>query len=438
MLIVSPQMESLFLFLQVTLVHRDTLQPVVVPNRERQMTALVGVTNTTLHRVSIPGDQRHPASSKGIFAFTDLSVRQEGYYCLRFNLFEVLDGETLHRAEIFSEIFRVYPAKTFPGMAQSTEFTDILKKHGIRVRVSKSIRTSKKLGNKVDPEPNSDAEDDSQQRLIKAAAAAASGQQPYPYNSTVDISGSPYLISRGAIGLSDSGEVRTVHILSSLLLLVHKRCCLHQIIRKRRHPRRRRTMTVGLITITIRGQHEMGQRIMTEGTIILLVTRIGTAPSMSPNAIDLLTKIIAIIQSGHQCLLHTLLDTRLLQYNILILIIILLGFRINNFLLVHSVRVLMSSAMVDIMATRTRCLVIITTHLKTPRMFIRHLVIPKRAVSPPTTKGLMGMIAWKSNSSPHRNIPFQNLHFIVIILVQWDIQRMERDTGASKRYPRDN
>lgn len=120
------------------------------------MTALVGVTNASLHRITIPGNQHRPASTKGVFAFTDLSVRQEGYYCLRFNLLEIIDGEAIPRAETFSDVFRVYTAKTFPGMAKSTEFTDILRNHGIRIRVSKSIRTTKKSGNKVKNPPKAE------------------------------------------------------------------------------------------------------------------------------------------------------------------------------------------------------------------------------------------------------------------------------------------
>jgi hypothetical protein len=126
------------------------MQPVVVPGRERQMTALVGVNNTTLHRINVPCPGSPGATEAwGVFAFTDLSVRQEGDYCLQFNLYEILDGESIHRAEIASDPFHVYAAKGFPGMEQSTLFTDLLKKHGIRVRVSKSIRATKSFTAKV-------------------------------------------------------------------------------------------------------------------------------------------------------------------------------------------------------------------------------------------------------------------------------------------------
>jgi hypothetical protein len=136
----SPLIESCFLFVQVSLVNRVTNEPVVVQGRERQMSAIVGVTSSTMHKITVPVGSRRQSGTLGVFAFTDLSVRQEGHYKLRFDLFEITGGEAVHRALQYSEGFHVYAAKQFPGMAQSTDFTDILKKHGIRVRVSKSIR----------------------------------------------------------------------------------------------------------------------------------------------------------------------------------------------------------------------------------------------------------------------------------------------------------
>jgi hypothetical protein len=109
-----------------------------------------------MHRITLPSDWQRPEGHiVGVFAFTDLSIRQEGTYRLMFDLFELTNGEAVWRAKITSEVFRVYPAKSFPGMAQSTDFTDILKKHGIRVRVSKSVRNTKKeLSNMGAAPPN--------------------------------------------------------------------------------------------------------------------------------------------------------------------------------------------------------------------------------------------------------------------------------------------
>jgi hypothetical protein len=185
-------METMNLFCYVGLVHADTLEPAVVPSRERQMTPLVGVTNTTLHRICAPLDpQRHPNGAlvqQGVFAFTDLSVRQEGYYRLQFHLFELFNGEAFPLCKQESDRFRVYAAKGFPGMEQSTLFTDILKKSGIRVRVSKSIRVAKNITSKVASESSLakfDPEEGLQQRVIaNSKAAVRSG--PYDINAIVN------------------------------------------------------------------------------------------------------------------------------------------------------------------------------------------------------------------------------------------------------------
>jgi hypothetical protein len=152
------------------------------------MTALVGVTNTTLHRILAPLDpERNPNGApvqQGVFAFTDLSVRQEGYYRLRFHLLELVNGEAVPLCQIDSDRFKVYAAKGFPGMEQSTVFTDILKKHGIRVRVSKSIRASKKITSKVASQSSLakfDPEEGVQQRVI----ANSISHRPYDLDAIV-------------------------------------------------------------------------------------------------------------------------------------------------------------------------------------------------------------------------------------------------------------
>jgi len=149
----SSQIETMSLFLTVTLtdIHGNLVR---IQNREHQMTPLVGVTNTSFHRITMPrSDNEHLQDVIPVFAFTDLSVRQEGIFKLRFNLFEITNGMSIHRAEAFSLQFQVFSAKNFPGMEPSTPFTETLKKHGLRVRVSKSIRTAKSQARalKMDP-----------------------------------------------------------------------------------------------------------------------------------------------------------------------------------------------------------------------------------------------------------------------------------------------
>jgi hypothetical protein len=174
----------MMLFLQVSLVHAQSHQDVVVVGRERQMSPIVGVTTATMHRITLPSTpewQRPSGQIAGVFAFTDLSIRQEGAYRLRFDLFELVNGEAFFRSQIFSDEFKVYPAKSFPGMAQSTDFTDILKKHGIRVRVSKSVRNSKKELNMGTAPPTNKfrPENDYSERHHHISQSSGSRQAPY-------------------------------------------------------------------------------------------------------------------------------------------------------------------------------------------------------------------------------------------------------------------
>lgn len=204
----SPAMEAMSLFLQATLVDME-LKPVVVQNRERQMTALVGVTNTTMHRITIPDERLRTQCVKGIFAFTDLSVRQEGNYYLRWDLFEIINGEAIHRHEVYSAKFKVYPAKNFPGMQQSTALTDLLKKYGIRVRVSKSTRTAKQRGNQV-RRSRFDPEIFEQHQLhINPASASYS-----PYDQRVPYAPKISLMNRTLYVLIESGGIPSMHTLS--------------------------------------------------------------------------------------------------------------------------------------------------------------------------------------------------------------------------------
>ncbi|KAJ2079091.1 hypothetical protein H4R24_004019 [Coemansia sp. RSA 988] len=83
--------------------------------------------------------------SPGIFfVFPDLSIRKDGEYRLRFSYFNLQaeDGElittsTRIQAFTFSEPFRVYSAKQFPGMIESTALSKHFAKQGVKIPVRK-------------------------------------------------------------------------------------------------------------------------------------------------------------------------------------------------------------------------------------------------------------------------------------------------------------
>jgi len=115
-------------------------------------------------------------STAAYFIFPDLSVRHEGWYRIKFHLFEQtkrredFDADRListsaHSVEgsgqgsppndqemmvnvtyVYSLPFQVYSAKKFPGLGQSTELSQIIAEQGCRVRIRKEVRQRKVEG----------------------------------------------------------------------------------------------------------------------------------------------------------------------------------------------------------------------------------------------------------------------------------------------------
>ena len=106
------------------------------------------------------------------FIFPDLSVRHEGWYRLRFSLFEGVkndfdsDLETplnrtlskdnastpgtpvrhegvFNRMDVVSTPFQVFSAKKFPGLDQSTQLSVLVADQGCRVRIRRDVRQRK-------------------------------------------------------------------------------------------------------------------------------------------------------------------------------------------------------------------------------------------------------------------------------------------------------
>jgi hypothetical protein len=110
------------------------------------------------------------------FIFPDLSVRHEGFYRLRFSLFEGIKHEAdadsgkpfdtsvtadsptpvrhegvFNRMDVVSTSFRVWSAKKFPGLERSTELSINLSDQGCRVRIRRDVRQRKRPV-KADPD----------------------------------------------------------------------------------------------------------------------------------------------------------------------------------------------------------------------------------------------------------------------------------------------
>ncbi|CAG8742237.1 428_t:CDS:2, partial [Dentiscutata erythropus] len=106
------------------------------------------------------------AGQKGIyFIFQDLSVRTEGTFTLKFsfcNIKELMaqssDGLTNASgnvtAEVYSAPFKVYSAKKFPGMTESTELSKAFAKQGIKIPIRKDAYYRKVCNNNLHKQPN--------------------------------------------------------------------------------------------------------------------------------------------------------------------------------------------------------------------------------------------------------------------------------------------
>ena len=118
-------------------------------------------------------------SKAGYFIFPDLSVRHEGWYRLKFSLFEqprqaadadldnpftddvdspypVPHESMQNRAEVVSYPFQVFSAKKFPGLDQSTPTSKALADQGCRVRIRREIRQRKMRVDEEKPEPRNE------------------------------------------------------------------------------------------------------------------------------------------------------------------------------------------------------------------------------------------------------------------------------------------
>jgi hypothetical protein len=141
----SPYLFTRTVFAQAVLLHAENRQPVnMIDKKGVLLNPLHGTLNAFcqyIMRPTLENPDVHEAI--GALVYPDLSVRHEGMYCIEFMIWEMENDEAFLRGTVHSNTFRVYAAKEFPGMSKTTEFTESLKYYGIRVRVSKSLRSKR-------------------------------------------------------------------------------------------------------------------------------------------------------------------------------------------------------------------------------------------------------------------------------------------------------
>ncbi|KAG0235611.1 hypothetical protein BGW41_000712 [Actinomortierella wolfii] len=122
-------LQSPYLFMCCNLVHAsDPMGEIVAPAHR----VLAGTVVSSLHRLKDVDN-----SDGGFFVFGDMSVRIEGHFCLRFTLFELIDGEVIQVMSIVSDPLTVYSSKNFPGMSESTFLSRCFSDQGVRIRIRK-------------------------------------------------------------------------------------------------------------------------------------------------------------------------------------------------------------------------------------------------------------------------------------------------------------
>lgn len=103
---------------------------------------LGGTAISSLHKLRDDTGQ-----DSGFFIYGDLSVKIEGDFRLQFTLYEWGWDKASGRREVslitdtVSDIFHVYPHKSWPGMDESTHLTRLFSDQGVRLRLRKEPRT---------------------------------------------------------------------------------------------------------------------------------------------------------------------------------------------------------------------------------------------------------------------------------------------------------
>ncbi|TFK75747.1 hypothetical protein BDN72DRAFT_867976 [Pluteus cervinus] len=116
-----------------------------------------------------------------LFVFSDLAVKIEGNFILRYRVFDIFSkpSPTANlpiQAECYGGTFRVYSTKEFPGLQASTELTKQLAMWGVRLNIRETERRRRRRGERS-PSP---------QLLANGKRKYASPGSADGYNSSED------------------------------------------------------------------------------------------------------------------------------------------------------------------------------------------------------------------------------------------------------------
>lgn len=117
--------------------------PIPPPEDAKATDALFGTTFSVASQIKgLDGNETI------IYVFSDLSVRTEGIFILRYRMFDIfsrMEGseDIPVLAECHGGPFAIYSTKEFPGLRASTELTKHLSRYGIRVNLREAERKRK-------------------------------------------------------------------------------------------------------------------------------------------------------------------------------------------------------------------------------------------------------------------------------------------------------
>ncbi|CCM02856.1 uncharacterized protein FIBRA_04968 [Fibroporia radiculosa] len=91
-----------------------------------------------------------------MFIFSDLAVRAEGLFMLRYRAFDILSNAFGHvavpvLAQCFGGVFKIYSSKEFPGLPASTDLTKYISRFGVRLNSREQERKRRKKTSEGSP-----------------------------------------------------------------------------------------------------------------------------------------------------------------------------------------------------------------------------------------------------------------------------------------------
>jgi hypothetical protein len=125
----------------------DTVQLNTDGSERGELPSCTGLLGTVVSSLNKLRDTE--SEDGGFFIFSDICVKHEGHYRLRFTLFEINQkrnqvrtdaAEVTYITSVWSDKFTVYGVKDFPGLLPSTPLSRVFCEQGVRLKLRKETR----------------------------------------------------------------------------------------------------------------------------------------------------------------------------------------------------------------------------------------------------------------------------------------------------------